>query len=226
MPPKRFTALLVSLSFFLCVFKNADAQLVLGQIDDFQDLTTQNWSEGALSPNPPMNISSGGPGGAGDAFLQLISSGGAGSGSRMVAFNSNQWSGDYTGLFGIAGFLNNLGGTTLEMRVAFEAAGGTWFSSTNSIALSPGSGWTQVFFSFDEQDMTQIQGSLPYSQAISNVPQLRILSAASPAFRGDLIAGTLGVDSLTAVAIPVPGAVALLGSGLIGFDLAVKTGPV
>ena len=43
--------------FFLFSTK---AQVVAGQIDDFEDGTTQGWVEGTSSPNPPINISTGG----------------------------------------------------------------------------------------------------------------------------------------------------------------------
>ena len=45
--------------------------------------------------NPPVRVSDGGPGGAGDAFLRVEGNGGSGSGSNLVAFNTDQWSGDY-----------------------------------------------------------------------------------------------------------------------------------
>ena len=70
------------------------AAVVFGQIDDFQNGTTMGWDEGSPSPNPPVNVATGGPDGAGDRFLQTNSSGGNGPGSRMVMFNQNQWAGD------------------------------------------------------------------------------------------------------------------------------------
>ena len=40
--------------------------VTLGQIDDFEDGSTQLWSEGGRSPKPPTNVASGGPGEADD----------------------------------------------------------------------------------------------------------------------------------------------------------------
>ena len=51
------------------------AAVTLGQQDTFSDGSTQGWSEGLVSPNPPTNIATGGPAGAGDRYLQNISSG-------------------------------------------------------------------------------------------------------------------------------------------------------
>ena len=50
-----------------------------GQVDDFEDGTVQGWSEGGPSPNPPVNIATGGPDGADDNYLRNAASGGGGS---------------------------------------------------------------------------------------------------------------------------------------------------
>src|SRR5688572_16024391 len=72
------------------------AQVVFGQVDDSQDGTTMGWDEGSASINPPTNQPTGGPAGANDRYLQNISSGGGGAGSRMVMLNfTPRWDGDY-----------------------------------------------------------------------------------------------------------------------------------
>ena len=72
------------------------AQVTAGQIDDFEDGTIQGWFEGAFSPNPPINITTDGPSGVNDNYLQDDSAGGSGPGSNMVIRNMTQWSGNYT----------------------------------------------------------------------------------------------------------------------------------
>ena len=72
---------------------------VIGQVDNFEDGTTQGWVVGLLgapSPAPPQNIPNGGPLGAGDNYLQLTSVGGSGAGNRLVVINLAQWAGNYT----------------------------------------------------------------------------------------------------------------------------------
>lgn len=85
------TKLLLLGLFFTYTF--SFAQVTAGQVDDFEDGTVQGWMEGAISPNPPTNIATGGPAGAGDNFLQNISvipvSGTVG--RRMAMFNTAQW---------------------------------------------------------------------------------------------------------------------------------------
>ena len=65
----------------------------LGQIDDFEDGGTQGWRKGGASNNQPTNISTGGPSGANDNYLQTVSTGGAGADSKQVIFNTAQWIG-------------------------------------------------------------------------------------------------------------------------------------
>jgi len=66
-------------------------------------------------------VPDGGPGGAGDNYLQLTSNGSDGSGGRLVAINVSQWAGDYValGVTGISASLRNLGATDLSLRLYF-----------------------------------------------------------------------------------------------------------
>jgi hypothetical protein len=72
----------------------------IGQTDNFEDGTTQNWVVGLLGaapPFPPVNVPTGGPAGAGDNYLLLTSTGNLFSvpGNRMVVINNTQWTGNY-----------------------------------------------------------------------------------------------------------------------------------
>ena len=65
--------------------------VTLGQIDHFQDGTTQGWMRGLpMNPAPPINVPDVGPAGVGDHSLQITSTGGGGPGSRFVANNLTQ----------------------------------------------------------------------------------------------------------------------------------------
>src|SRR4051794_16073357 len=79
----------------------AGAEPVVGQVDTFEDGTTQGWIVNLLGQGPPpaaalpTNVPTGGPGGSGDHFLELNSVGGQGAGSRLVALNLDaRWTGD------------------------------------------------------------------------------------------------------------------------------------
>src|SRR6516164_4335602 len=117
----------------MLVFPTVGAsQVVVGQIDTFQDGTTRNWF-GPPPPNQPVNIATGGPAGAGDAFLRITSTGTSGAGSRLAVLNDQQWSGGQTYSPSVAGIsmdLENLGSTSLTVRLAFQDTSANTYSST------------------------------------------------------------------------------------------------
>ncbi|NLF37925.1 hypothetical protein GX586_00675 [bacterium] len=188
--------------------------VTLDQVDDFEDGTTMGWSEGVASPNPPVNVASGGPAGTNDNYLGNTSSGTFGAGSRMVMFNTAQWAGNYAtaGVALLTADMANLGGATLHMRIAIEGAG-TRYGSTLPVVISNDSAWHAVSLPVDEAGLSVVEGAQPLAVVLSNVTELRILSSqGGPAWLGDSIAGVLGMDNLAAV-IPEPaaaGAAALL----------------
>ncbi|MFL6594939.1 MAG: hypothetical protein ACJ8HQ_05795 [Chthoniobacterales bacterium] len=186
----------------------SDAAIVFGQVDTFEDGTTMNWQEGASSPNPPTNVPTGGPAGNGDHYLQNISTGGFGAGAKMVMFNLAQWTGDYhqAGVNRITLQMANFGATELYMRVAFQSGGGTLYASSLPTVLPADGVWRARNFDLTNSTMTNVGGGETLAQALSHVTEIRILSAiGGPAFNGDPVQGTLGIDNMTATSIPVAG---------------------
>jgi hypothetical protein len=181
------------------------------QIDDFQDGTTQGWGSGFQNPNPPVNVADVGPAGIGDDSLQITSTGGAGAGSRLVAFNRIQWAGDYLapGVVMIIADVNNVGATDLDLRVAFDGAGGR-FASTLSLPLLSWSGWQVLGFPITAADLTSV-GGFDLNATLGSLTELRLISAAVPSFMGDPIVAQLLVDN---VLVPEPSKPALLAAGL------------
>ena len=178
--------------------------VVFGQLDDFENGTVMDWRHANFSPTNPVNVPDGGPGGAGDGFLRNNSLGGSGAHSRQVIFNQSQWLGDYNaaGVTRVTGFMINLGSTPLFMRVAIEGAG-SQFSSTTAIPLPAGSGWQPVTFDLTPSRMTSVAGTQPLNVVLNGVNTLRILSAqAGPAWRGDTMVSTIGIDHLRATRLP------------------------
>jgi hypothetical protein len=180
----------------------APAAISFGQTDTFQDGTTMNWEEGVSSPNPPTNVSTGGPAGSGDKFLQNISSGGAGAGSKMVMFNDVQWTGNYNGasVDRITAQMANFGSGTLHMRIALRGGPGpTIYGSTVAADLPADGIWRSVTFDLTNAALTNVGGADTLSQVLGNVTELRILSAVGgPSVAGDPIQGNLGVDNIIA----------------------------
>lgn len=194
--------------------------IVLGQIDTFSDGTTQGWGAGggpvgSFPPVPPAVVD-GGPGGAGDKFLQITANGSAGPGGRLVAMNTlGQWSGDYTGpgISGIAMHLKNLGSTDLTVRLYFEdPIPGPPLNEavTGGAFLQAGSNWTHVVFQVSPASLTVLQGSA--ATLLGNTRVLRIYSGGAD-FPPDPVVAVLGVDNIQAV--PEPASVALMLGGLV-----------
>ncbi|MEM9597285.1 MAG: hypothetical protein AAGD06_23660 [Acidobacteriota bacterium] len=182
------------------------------EFDDFEDGTTQNWAQGA-STGQPTNEPDGGPNGTGDNYLQTVSTGTAGPGSRMAVFNQNQWIGDYASLGSevvITMQLANFGATAMSIRIGIEATipmspegGGDRWVTTNAFALPADGVWRSASFTLSTAEMTQVEGSGTLLQALDNVTQFRVVSAASPAWQGDAIAATLGMDNVEITQVPV-----------------------
>jgi hypothetical protein len=190
------------------------------QADNFQDGTTQNWTDGA--GNNASNIGTGGPAGAGDRYLQVVS-GAFGGGPRLVVFNESQWVGNFSskGITGISMSLQNFSGGTLPIRIAIrEAFGGSGtpgYASSVPFNLAADGQWHTAFFSFSAGSLTGINSPQPLATDLANVADFRILSSASPSLIGDSISAKIGVDNITA--LPEPGALALIGLGIAGIWL-------
>jgi len=185
----------------------ARGAVAFGQLDDFQGGETLGWQQGAQSPQPPSIVSSGGPNGAGDAYLQNISVGGSGPGSKQIMFNTSQWLGDFisAGVTRIDAEMANFGNTPLAMRLSIQGGSdGTEVSSTNAVALPADRGvWHAVQFDLTAAGLTSIAGTSSLSQVLSDVTTFRLLSVArGPASRGDTLASTLGVDDIRALTVP------------------------
>jgi hypothetical protein len=188
------------------------AAVVLGNIDDFQDGTTQGWESGFLNPNPPILVADAGRTGPGDDALQITSTGIGSPGSRFAAFNRLQWAGDYAaaGVELIVLEVNNIGSTALDVRIALEGAGGR-FVTTDSVPVPAGSGWTLIWLWIGAGDLTSAGGS-DVEATLGAVFEMRVISAASPTFQGDAIAAQGLIDNV--IAAPEPGGSVLLASGL------------
>jgi hypothetical protein len=182
----------------------AYAAITFGQLDNFQDGTTQGWDEGAASPNPPANVADGGPRGAGDAYLQNVSGGVGGAGGKMVMFSGSQWAGNYNaaGVTQIDASVANLGAEPLFMRLAV-LSGTAVYGSAEAVELPPDGVWRRVTFGLTGDALTKLEGTDTLAEALSHVQNLRVLSAqGGPALMGDVVAGTLGLDDVRALRLP------------------------
>lgn len=202
--------------------------LLIGQVNNFQDGTTDGWFAGGLGPPgqmppvPPHVVLTGGPGGAGDVFLQITGSGAPNApGNRVVAIGPpQQWAGNYNALLpvSVAMDLRNLGQNALTIRLLFEdpmnAPPVDEGVTTLGIPLAVGGPWQHAVFPITPAGMTMLSGNA--NTLLGNVTLLRIISANLPG-DADTIAGVLGVDNITLVRsaqVPLPGTIPLIAAGL------------
>ena len=192
----------------------------IGQIDTFQDGTTQGWVTailGSPNPAPPVNVPTGGPLGAGDSFMQLTSLGTLGPGGRLVVINPAQWTGNYiaAGITSISMDVRNLGATDLYLRLLFEDPMGAPpidVATTSAVFLAAGGGWTSINFSVAAANLTAISGSV--NTVLQNTTAFRIFNSQDPTFPGPPSESILGVDNIRAGGVPEPGAWTMLAGGL------------
>lgn len=211
----------------------AAADPVLGQVDDFEDGTTQGWRINLLgigSPPAevlPVNIPDGGPGGDGDGFLRMTSLGTAGPGGRLVALNlDDRWTGNYlaSGVSALRMDLNNLGTTDLALRILFERTDGgpptdiAW--STLPVLLPAGGGWTTATFDIRPDDLTAGLGSIHDALEFASV--IRIFHSPASEFPGPPTVAVLGVDNIQAV--PEPASWRMVVAGLLGLAALGRAG--
>ena len=200
--------------------------LTVGMTDTFQSLTTEGWFAGGLGfgsvpPFPPVVVGTGGPAGAGDAFLKVTGVGGVGPGSRLVAINGLQWTGDFlaAGIDAIGMDLINLGQTDLTIRLLFENPMGappTIEGVTSLGAVLPaGGGWTHVLFPIDPASLALlVSAGGTAADLLSDTTLMRIIHASS-AGDAEPVVGVLGVDNIQTV--PEPMTLLLLSTGAAMF---------
>jgi hypothetical protein len=181
------------------------AAVTPGQIDDFEDGTRQNWRKGQTgATNTLTNITTGGPGGAGDNYLRSTSSGNPGSAGRAVFFNQAQWRGDYVAeaIAAIEVHVRNFGAAPLHLRVGIQGATpATKCVSTTAVAVPNDGQWHVVSLGIQEGDLTRVDGAASIAAALADVDVVRILSLqAAPGWQGDLVASDMGIDNITAAA--------------------------
>ena len=194
---KKLFISLVILPFF------GFAQVVLNQVDDFEDFTPRNWTKSS-STLPNQNITTGGPLGLNDNFLRVQSP----VSGQLLTFNRAQWLGDYyqnnssNRIKFISMDVRNSGTNIIFLRLAFTNENWTGtdpvFCSTNAIAVIPGEGWKTINFPITESAMTNVSTVQGYLSVFDSVTELRILHNDSPASNSDPIEATLDIDNIMA----------------------------
>ena len=193
------------------------ANPILGQSDAFSTTSTLNWTNGAPATDP-LVISTGGPAGAGDGYLQVTADN-SGSAGKLTIFNRSQWAGNFSaaGIFSIEMDLANFGASALSMRVALKSgtlSNSPGFLSTTAFALAADGQWHHAAFLLDAGDLTLVGTGITLASLLSSVAEMRIINAPTTAnLNGVNVTGQIGVDNITAVT-PEPGTFLLLAGSL------------
>jgi hypothetical protein len=193
------------------------AGIVSGQVDTFQDGSLANWAGGGGGAGAAQNISTGGPTGLGDRYLQLAA--GTGIANRLLGTNSgasSQWTGNYTAA-GITSIeMDLMTASTVEspmpIRIALRnstAGNAAGYVSTSPFMLATDGLWHHAIFQIDASTMTGVAGTpalTTFANDLTNVQDFRILNASTAVLSGDAYTtptAAFGVDNITAVPEPV-----------------------
>lgn len=215
---RQVAGFMILLGITALTARTAAAEVISGQINDFEDGTTQGWLIGRSgNPNRPVNITSGGPTGAGDGYLRMRSGGGNGAGSKLAAYNESQWIGDFlsAGITSVSADLKNFGNTPLNIRLQLENPNETRFLSIESFSLPVGSGWQSAIFGLGADDLVRVQGTAGLDTVLGNVAKLWIFHNGAADFPPSGIVAELGVDNLTAVPEPSTILMCLIGASIL-----------
>ncbi|MEY8848807.1 T9SS type A sorting domain-containing protein [Psychroserpens sp. XS_ASV72] len=153
--------------------------IAAGQTSDFSS-GVQGWIHQISNANDPVQVPTGGPAGAGDAFLRVTNSVMTGSaGSKHLCINMDaEWTGNYTaaGIVAITCDVQNPGTETLHLRVALNKSFPNWAASANPIVVPPGTTWTSITFPLNSSDLVISQGGATIADILADVDQIRIVS--------------------------------------------------
>lgn len=186
----------------------AISQVVAGQVDDFEDGTTQSWTIGSptMAITPPANVATDGPAGVDDNYLTYTSQPSeSGAGSKMIIFSggTSQWANasNYTAQ-GIVAIKMDARAfdEDLQVRVAFQGPNGKRICTTNAVEVRAGTGWNAITIPISASDFTSVSGGpTTIAQVLENVNTMRIMSAISPTWANpDVFTATINLDNITA----------------------------
>lgn len=173
-------------------------QVVLNQVDDFEDGTSMNWFGGF----GPVNVGSGGPAGANDNYLAVTGTGSIHAGGVPATYNDAQWSGNWigAGVKVLAVDLKNFSSSDMSLRLVGHYVGSRW-TSTDPIVVPALGTWKTYYFSMNPNHWTLVLGTDPFNTAFSGLNRFMIRNQSGPPDPGGTpLNGTFGMDNMRALA--------------------------
>jgi len=171
-------------------------------VDDFESSTsTLGWVGGGV----PSHVATGGPAGAGDAFIRVPNA------SNLATFNSvAAWTGDLAGI-GAArvnvDLMSPASSQPLQIRFVLFGPGTTnnrW-TSTAAQAVSNDGVWRNYTFSLAQADLTRVLGLSAYAAMMADVVRVMFRhDPGPPGSEGEAVNGTLNLDNIELAAADVP----------------------
>lgn len=185
----------------------------LGMVQGFQDGQLGGWGGGS----GPTVVSTDGPGGAGDRYLRISSSG-----FKLGTRNESLWTGDYlaAGVNAIGLDLRNSGPELVSLRLMISGPGGD-FKNTQALLLAPDNQWHSHLIELSSSALSHVGGGTGALEdtlgAVFRVLLHHQVGSPQGAGSGDNISATLGIDNISARALPIPepGCVALAGLAVL-----------
>lgn len=218
----RILSPLFVIALLIATTSAANAQVVSGQVDTFEFGTTLNWANGIPAVDPAVQL--GGPTGALDHYLRITTNGfGGGAGSLLIAYNRNQWIGNFTGAgVGAIGMdlknFNVPAGLSVHVALKTSPFGGVPGYVTLPSLIPMDSQWHSVIFPLDSAHMVGINFPPSLSSVLAGGNgEMRILHNPNDDLNGAAtapIAAQLGVDNIRAISVPEPAALVLTGLAL------------
>jgi hypothetical protein len=253
---KKLGLLAIAMAMLLTPDAHATHAIAVGQLDDFQDGTDQNWGCKQTPPLPDKctvtNISTGGPDGVGDRYLEVVPIPPPAGPGRLGANNKCQWGSgasycsppvgpndlaDYVtnNIVAIAVDLYNWGPNVVHMGLLltgnFDTCG-RW-TTANPVVLNVDSGWQHVVFNLSEPHLIEVQLPDPPPPTTNLIGCLRRMKRIVIHHEPDpanwsinttpQVNATLGIDNVEA--IPEPSHAVLLGAALLGLLALARRGP-
>jgi hypothetical protein len=206
----RLIVLAFSVALAIC---SPVAAISVGQVDDFESGSTQNW----LGANVEA-VADAGPNGAGDTALRSSATGSPfGPNGKLIVYNvTDRWTENWTaaGVVQISLDVRNPNAFPLTMRLAiagpdgFFAGGGGDTHSTDGISVAEDNAWHSITFDVLAENFTPLDPTYPdVAAALAEVTHFRILHNPEVSFLGAVVDADFYIDNIRALGAPalVPG---------------------